>query len=139
MGAEQVMGFDCDVKAVDVASMNLEYLIGKGYELDAEFFTASLPEYDTKMRWDTIIMNPPFGSQRPRADRPFLEFASRRCDVMYSLHLARTDKFVIRYLEELGFRGEVLGIFTFPIKHTYTFHMKQSMDFEVALVRGTKE
>ena len=116
--------------------LNLENLIDKGYEPDADFFTASLPEYDSKMRWDTIIMNPPFGSQKPGADRPFLEFAAGHCDVLYSLHLAKTNDFVLRFLEDLGFTGEVLGEFVFPIKHMFTFHQKEKMEFEVSLVRG---
>ena len=102
IGAESVSGFDTDRLSVDIANMNLDSLNDKEYEIDGEFFTQRLPGFDTDERWDTIIMNPPFGSQKPGADRPFLEFAAEHCNVMYSLHLSKTEKFVLRFLEEGG-------------------------------------
>ena len=136
MGADHIFGFDCDQRSVDIANMNLDTMTDKGYEIEADFFKASLPEYDTKMKWDTIIMNPPFGAQKQGADRPFLEFASTHCDVLYSLHVARTADFILHFLKKLGVGGEVLGTYTFPIKHMFTFHKKEMMEFEVVLVRG---
>jgi len=139
MGADHILGFDCDSRSVDIANLNLNNLRDKGYEIEAEFFTASIPDYRTKMKWDTIIMNPPFGCQKPGADRPFLEFAAGHCDVMYSLHMANTTNFVIRYLGSLGFYGKILGKFSFPIKYMFTFHKKEKQVFEIALVRGSRK
>lgn len=138
LGAESVTGFDTDRMAVDVANMNLDSLIDREYEIEGEFFTQKLPGFETEEMWDTIIMNPPFGGQKPGADRPFLEFAAEHCDVMYSLHLAKTEKFVVGFLGERGMKAEVLGRYTFPIKHMFAFHTKEEQEFEVALIRGEK-
>jgi putative methylase len=138
LGAEKVWGFDTDRMAVDVANMNLDTLIDKEYEIEGEFFTEKLPGFDTDEHWDTIIMNPPFGAQRPGADRPFLEFAVKHSDVVYSLHLAKTEKFVVKFLNELGMKAEILGRYIFPIKHMFDFHTKEEQEFEVALIRGEK-
>lgn len=138
MGAASVSGFDCDRMAVDIANINLDTLVEKEYDITGEFFTQKLPGFDTEERWDTIIMNPPFGSQRPGADRPFLEFAADHCDVLYSLHLAKTRDFVLRFLKERGMGAEVLGHYTFPVKHMFAFHTKEEVEFEVALFRGER-
>lgn len=138
MGAESITGFDSDHMAVDIANINLDSLKDKDYDIEGEFFTEKLPGYETDERWDTIIMNPPFGSQKPGADRPFLEFAAEHCDVLYSLHLAKTERFVVGFLGERGMEAEVLGHYIFPIKHMFAFHTKEMMEFEVALIRGVK-
>lgn len=138
MGAGSVTGFDCDRMAVDIANINLDTLIDKEYDITGEFFTQKLPGFDTEERWDTIIMNPPFGSQRPGADRPFLDFAADHGDVLYSLHLAKTQDFVLRFLKERGMGAEVLGYYTFPVKHMFAFHTREEVEFEVALLRGGK-
>lgn len=138
IGARTVTGFDCDRMAVDIANINLDTLVEKEYDITGEFFTQKLPGFETEERWDTIIMNPPFGSQRPGADRPFLEFAADHCDVLYSLHLAKTRDFVLRFLKERGMGAEVLGHYTFPVKHMFAFHTKEEVEFEVALFRGER-
>lgn len=138
MGAEKVSGFDTDRMTVDIANLNLDNLRDKDYDIDGEFFTEKLPGFETEERWDTIIMNPPFGSQNPGADRPFLEFASEHCDVVYSLHMAKTEKFVVKFLGEREMETEILGHYTFPIKHMFAFHTKEVEEIEVALVRGSK-
>ena len=138
LGADRVSGFDADRMAVDIANLNLDGLIRREYDIHGEFFTATLPEFETEERWDTIIMNPPFGGQRPGADRPFLEFATGHSRVLYSLHLAKTGEFVLSYLGELGMDAEIMGIYTFPIKHMFPFHSREEREFEVVLIRGTR-
>ena len=49
-------------------------------------------------RFDTLIQNPPFGSQEKgsrHADRKFMEFAVNSADVIYSFHMKNTEEFVI--------------------------------------------
>ena len=48
---------------------------------------------------DTVIMNPPFGSQKKNADRPFLETASRSANNNYSLHNSSKIKFIEKMVE----------------------------------------
>lgn len=138
MGASTITGFDLDPKAVETARQNLGCLRKKGFEIEGEFFPAALPIFSTEESWDTVVMNPPFGSQRRGADRPFLEFAAGHSNVIYSLHLAKTKDFVLRLLESFDFTAEVVGFYTFPIKHTFPFHTNEMVDFRVALVKGRR-
>jgi putative methylase len=81
LGAKQVVGIDLDKGAVRVAS-----------EISVK---AELKE---RMRWiigditairgdfDTVLQNPPFGVQKPKADTTFLEKALKTGKTIYSLH-----------------------------------------------------
>ena len=75
-------------------------------------------------KYDTVIMNPPFGSQRPGADRIFLKKALEISDHIWSIHMAETKKFVEKFVELNS--GEVISAyeFNFPLKKTMPFHTK---------------
>lgn len=138
MGALEVTGFDVDPKAVDAAKKNLHLLQDKGFDVDVDFYVGSLPNFDPDRVWDTVIMNPPFGSQNSGADRPFLDFSSRKAQVVYSLHLHKTREFVVGYMKNRGFHARVLGYFIFPIRHTFSFHTREKKEFEVSLIRSER-
>ena len=74
--------------------------------------------------YDTVLMNPPFGSQRPGADRIFLEKALEISDNIWSIHMAETKKFVEEFVELNS--GKIVSAyeFNFPLKRTMPFHTK---------------
>ena len=136
LGAVSLTGFDTDSEAVGVAEDNLLSLSVAGFNQNARFFQAALPAFQTEERFDTAVMNPPFGAQKKGADRPFLSFALTHAETVYSLHLFNTGEFVVRFIEGLGGKAEILGSYTFPIRHTFSFHTREKKVFQVALIRA---
>ncbi|MDD1665971.1 MAG: METTL5 family protein, partial [Methanomicrobiales archaeon] len=73
LGAERVVGVELDPRAIAVARRNAA-------RLEAEVTFVQGDVRDTGLiaglgRFDTVVMNPPFGAQDPHADRPFVDAA----------------------------------------------------------------
>ncbi len=128
MGAASVKGVDIDSQAVADATEAASRM-----GIDAEFMTGDVKE----VQWeaDTVIMNPPFGAQRRRADRPFLEAAVRLAPVVYSLHNASTTPFLEKMVASLGRRIAFQKSYKFQIPHLFEFHEKKKKDIDVVLLR----
>ena len=83
---------------------------------------------------DTILMNPPFGAQRAKADRPFWEAAlSGSASAIYAFALADSRSFIERqavaHAARLDERRSV--DWTFPA--TFRHHRKRSVRLSVDL------
>ena len=87
-----------------------------------------------KLRADTVVMNPPFGSQRRNADRPFLEAAVRIAPRVYTLHNARTIDFLERMVPAMGAKIFFQKSYKFEIPHMFEFHDRKKKEIEVALL-----
>ena len=131
LGAGQVVGVDKDQKALDVAEGNIRSV---GVEMRLVHGDVS----ELKEKVDTVVMNPPFGSQRRHADRPFLEKAMELSEVSYSLHNAGTEDFLLRLVSSAGRAAGVLKRYKLEIPHTFAFHNKAKRDVEVLLLRIQK-
>jgi putative methylase len=130
LGASAVIGFDVSQKALDVARGNCERL---GADVDLRLSDVR----DVTEEADTVLMNPPFGSQRKGADRPFLEKAMELSPCVYSIHMARTGSFLDEFVASRG-RGIVSRkVYKYDIPHTFSFHsrIKQSVDVMVVNIR----
>lgn len=89
-------------------------------------------------KFDTLIQNPPFGSQERglrHADRKFMEFAVRSAEVIYSFHMKSTEEFVIDYYRDLGADVTHKLVYKFPIPKIYDFHRDESRDVKVVVLR----
>ena len=89
-------------------------------------------------RFDTLIQNPPFGSQERgtrHADRKFMEFAVNSADVIYSFHMKNTEEFVIDYYRDLGAEVSHKLVYKFPVPKIYDFHTDDSRDVKVIVLR----
>ncbi len=128
MGAVSVKGVDIDPQAVTDATETAARM-----GIDAEFMTGDVKEAPWEA--DTVIMNPPFGSQRRKADRPFLETAVRIAPVVYSLHNASTAAFLEKMVTSLGRRIAFQKSYKFQIPHLFEFHEKMKKDIDVVLLR----
>ena len=115
LGAKKVYAVEVDKEALEVARKNAEAL-----GLEIEFINAEVSEFDERV--DTVVMNPPFGSQRRHADRPFLMKAFEVADVVYSIHLAKPEvrNFIERFSNEFGFG--VIRLKTLPLEIPAQFH-----------------
>ena len=128
--AKEVIGIDIDEKVIEIAKD-----FARSNNLNINYIVKNVKDVDYKC--DTILMNPPFGAQKSNrwADRGFLEKAFELSKVIYSLHLTKTIEFIEKMIASLD--GEITFVkdYIFPIKHTYFFHKKKSLDCEVTLLR----
>lgn len=85
LGAEEVYAVEIDSDLVGVIEDNCAYL-------NVHVLNQDVSEFETPV--DTVIMNPPFGSVVPHADKPFLEAAIKSAKVIYSVHNEKSYKFV---------------------------------------------
>jgi putative methylase len=81
LGAKSVLGVDVDRTAINVA---VENSLRTGLKEKVDWLVADV---DTVCGdFDTVLQNPPYGVQRARADRKFLEKALEVGKTVYSLH-----------------------------------------------------
>lgn len=127
LGAGKVRGYDISESAIAVAAENAEK-----FGAVIELHVADVA--DVSGDADTVFMNPPFGCQRRRADRAFLDKAMEIGGSIYSIHKAETLPFVRDYVTSSG--REVTGCATYKynIPHTFSFHSKTKQTVDVAVV-----
>jgi len=148
LGAKQVVGIDVDSGVVKFASRNAEKV---NLQEKVQWIIGDIDIICR--RFETILQNPPFGVQRPRADRKFLEKALEVGKVIYSLHKSpkkdktkflklKTNKKVIpaepspflkKFITEHN--GEIKAVYSMlmTIPHMFAFHMKKKHEFIVDL------
>ncbi|MCD6275488.1 MAG: 50S ribosomal protein L11 methyltransferase [Thermoplasmata archaeon] len=132
LGAKKVYAVEIDKQAVKVLEENLKKFKCENVEIineDIEDFNISV---------DTVIQNPPFGSQRRHADLPFLLKALEIARVIYTLHNAETQEFIEKKIIENGGNITHRKKYLFPIPHTYHFHRRDVVKIEAILLRVEK-
>ena len=159
MGASYSLGVDIDEESVDLAKITKNDIFQE-HDIDnanANFIVGDINSFNSisdllnessheKMdnnamslnRFDTLIHNPPFGSQekgKRHADRKFMEFAVSSADVIYSFHMKNTEEFVIDFYRELGADVTHKLVYKFPIPKIYDFHKDESRDVKVVVLR----
>ncbi|AFL94939.1 hypothetical protein CL1_0734 [Thermococcus cleftensis] len=122
LGAGKVYAVEVDEKALGVARENASSL---GVEDCIEFVHSDVSKFSRRV--DAVVMNPPFGSQRKHADRPFLLKAFELSDVVYSIHLAKPEvrRFIEAFVKGAGFRTTHRIPLPFEIPAQFFFHRKR--------------
>ena len=149
LGAKQVLGVDVDRTAIDVASENS---VRTGLKDKVQWIATDIDAVHGK--FDTVLQNPPFGVQRRKADRKFLEKALETSKVVYSLHKSlQKDKafinklkgsgnpfvpvfpspFLKNYVEERDGKIRCVYAMLMVIPHMFHFHTKRKHEFVVDL------
>ena len=113
----EVTGFEIDETALDIATNYSEK-----NNLDIKWICSAVENITEE--FDTVIMNPPFGSQRPGADRIFLEKALQISDQIWTIHIAETRSFIEKLVDERGGKIQMGYEFDFPIARSMPFHNK---------------
>ena len=159
MGARCSLGVDIDEESISLAK-NTKNSIYQSHDIDGtntNFIVGDINSFnsisdllnDTNLndindnhsslsRFDTLIQNPPFGSQERgirHADRKFMEFAANSADVIYSFHMKNTEEFVIDYYRDLGAEVTHKLVYKFPVPKIYDFHTDESRDVKVIVLR----
>ena len=117
-----LLGTEITAYEIDNSALKLAKEYAKENNLDIIWKNLAIENINKK--YDTVIMNPPFGSQRPGADRTFLKKALEIGTNIWSIHMAETKNFVKDFVEKNN--GKIVSAyeFDFPIKKSMTFHTK---------------
>ncbi|KAL0482657.1 hypothetical protein AKO1_014348 [Acrasis kona] len=161
LGASRVTGIDVDPDALDVAKHNImecgvhdtidliqidaqsfedtikARLIKK--ETDNEGLNSNFKKKHPKNMFDTVVLNPPFGTRIKGADMQFLKIATELTNkAVYSLHKTSTREFVTTKATQWGFSVEVVAELKYDLEKSMSFHKKVSKPIEVDLIRLTR-
>lgn len=131
LGASHCIGFDIDQDALDIFVANKEDF---GIE-NCEAVNCGIEYLDIKWNkvFDTVIMNPPFGTRCKGIDIDFIETGMKLANVIYSLHKTSTRSYIMKKAKTLGLECKVLAEMRFDLMQTYKFHKNKSVDINVDL------
>ncbi|KAK3913513.1 rRNA N6-adenosine-methyltransferase METTL5 [Frankliniella fusca] len=136
LGAGTVVGYDVDPDALEIWSANCGEMEITTCEAVLCDLTQGFPSYSFPKQFDTVLMNPPFGTKRKGIDMEFLQMALHMASTaVYSLHKTSTRDHVLSKAEKWGAKGEVLAELRYDLPASYRFHKKQSVDIEVDFIR----
>jgi len=118
LAGAKVTGYEIDNEALNLAK---EY--SQNHNLDIKWINSAIENIDEK--YDTVLMNPPFGAQVPGADRSFLQKSLQIAQNIWSIHMSETKTFVENFIENNSGRVISAYEFNFPIKKSMPFHTKE--------------
>lgn len=131
LGAKEVYFLDCDEKMIELTKGNLTNVKRLGTKAKIHFILDDVSKFDKKV--DTVLMNPPFGVQKRKADKIFLITAMKYATKVYSLHKIESEGFLRQVTIDNGFCVEGIIRKNFVIKKSYEFHSKNKYDIEVGI------
>jgi len=128
MGSKRVVGVDIDDRSISLARENA---MMAGVQVD--WFVSDIKE--VAGRYDTVIMNPPYGTRSPHLDVRFLERAFELAPVSYSVHKSSTREFLRRFVGKRNRKVDAVRSMSLDIPHLFPFHNKKWENVEVDLYR----
>jgi putative methylase len=130
MGAEEVIGVDVDPRAIAIAVENaakvgvrVQWVVG---DIEA-----------LGKRFDTVVMNPPYGTRSPHKDVSFLLRAFELAPTVYSIHKSSTRDYLVSLVERQGRRVDEVRSMKMRIPRSFEFHTKKWRNIDVDLYRIT--
>ena len=139
LGASEVIFVESDPAALEVLEANIDSLDDE-LQARARILSATVGLDEVPLEGvDIIVMNPPWGVQREKADRPFLEvaFASKAT----SIHVLHSDR--ATHLEpmakEHGWWAETVLRTEFRLPATYEHHAQRKGKTDVKCWRFFRE
>jgi len=131
-----LLGFDVDETALWLSQKNAAE---RGVLNRCDFILCDIKNINRFVQlkqFDTVIMNPPFGTIEKGADLIFLKMAINLAKTaVYSLHKTSTRKFIISEARKWGISSKVIAELKFNLPASYKFHKKNSVDIRVDLIR----
>jgi predicted RNA methylase len=118
LGARQIVAIDIDPVAIRVARENAETAM-----VDIDWIVGDLEAIHGE--FDTVIMNPPFGTKQKHLDKIFLLKAIRTGGVVYSLHKSTTREHILRFLRREGCKVDAVHEYMLEIPMMFEYHRKR--------------
>ena len=128
MSPAHVVGVDVDARALELAREN-----AKTAGVKVKWVQSTIDELDGT--YDTVIMNPPYGTRTAHADTRFLDKAFQLAPITYSIHKASTRTFLARYVHKSNRRIAETRSMSMKIPHLFSFHARRWKSIEVDLCR----
>ncbi len=121
LGVQQVIFVETDIEACNVLEKNLI----KHNALNSSLIVNEHISSDTFLKKvDLIICNPPWGRQKQKADRPFLEMILKNGSITHLLHSASATH-IRPFFESRGWEVEMYGEADFALPVKYSHHKRQ--------------
>lgn len=131
LGSISITGFDVDSDALEDAQVNFAKM-----DIDEiDLVQADISSLRINTSFDTILMNPPFGTRNKGIDTAFVMKGMDNANTVYSLHKTSTRDHFFKFAEKNGFKLEVLAELKYDIPKTFKFHKEKSKDIFVDLYR----
>jgi putative methylase len=128
MGARRAAGVDIDPVAINVALENSEFA-----KVDVDWIVGDLDAI--RGRFDTVLMNPPFGTKRRHVDKIFLRKAIGIGRVVYSIHKSASREHILGYLERCGCKVHAIHEYALEIPRMFEHHRKRRYPVNVDCYR----
>ncbi|XP_043549629.1 rRNA N6-adenosine-methyltransferase METTL5 [Chiloscyllium plagiosum] len=130
------VGFDIDEGALNIFNRNVEEFELANVDM-VQCDVCSVMTSKLSKAFDTIIMNPPFGTKHNKGvDMKFLKIALDMArTAVYSLHKTSTRNHIQKKAEEWKIKMEVIAELRYDLSASYRFHKKKSIDIEVDFIR----
>ncbi|KAL4479263.1 hypothetical protein ABPG72_011475 [Tetrahymena utriculariae] len=138
VGAGQVIGLELDSKYAQITLDTLEEKFEDPSMYD--IININIKHWQTPTLngkiFDTVVMNPPFGTKEEGIDVVFLEKAFQTCSGnVYSMHKSSTRKFLQKKAEQCGYEFTVLQEIKFPLPKRFNkYHKKEVAYTEVDFI-----
>lgn len=128
----RVTAVDTDSHAIATAREN-----AKNFGIDGIIFQEERI-FDTETaideKFDTVIMNPPFGAQNEHADRPFIKRALLSAPVTWGIFNKGSIPFIQSYTKDLADITDMVSA-KLIIPRQFIFHTHDSLEIPVEIVR----
>lgn len=113
-GATRSYCVEIDSNLISIIRENTEGLNAEIVNMDVRDFS---------QRTNTTIMNPPFGSVRKHADRPFMEKAVELSDYVYAIHNSKSREYAENFYSA---NGEIFRVYDTKIQipRLFSHHTK---------------
>lgn len=128
LGAKHVVGVDVDENALKLAQTNagssgasVEWLADKVENVQGKY--------------DTVVMNPPYGTREVHADVRFLESAFKLAPTVYSIHKSSTRDYLTKFIARQGWKVDRVRSMQMQLPHMFSFHQKKWKSIDVDLYR----
>ncbi|XP_029385888.1 rRNA N(6)-adenosine-methyltransferase METTL5 [Echeneis naucrates] len=130
------VGFDIDDDALGIFRRNAEEFEISNLDL-LQCDLCSLEPDVYAQKFDTVIMNPPFGTKHNQGmDMKFLKAALTMAETaVYSLHKTSTRDHIQKKAKDWGAKMEVIAELRYDLPASYKFHKKKSVDIQVDFLR----
>ena len=134
LGAKKVLLVEADEEACLISNQNSEK-INQQFSAQIETIHASIgsQELEAPKQTDIVVMNPPWGRQTPRADRPFLDTSVRCANESIHLLHGRGAKHIESWAESSGWFAKKWMEVDLPMPPIYSHHTKKRSTTEAAM------
>lgn len=128
MGSPNVVGTDIDRAALTIARGNAETVNAR-----VEWVESSIDK--VQGTYDTVLMNPPYGTRMVHEDVKFLDKAFELANVVYTIHKSSTRDYLIRHAEKSHRKIDSVRRMNMNIPHLFEYHTRKWKSVEVDLYR----